>query len=162
MEGRKVENEPYLSALRDIVSQGNEVRLNVRGLSMMPFLFDGRDSVIISYIDSELKKGDIVIYQRLDGTFIMHRICRTDRKNKQYYLVGDAQSTVEGPIGKAQIFGRITKVCRNGKWISQKNPVWFFYKKIWMIFRPFRQKLLLKFLACKRKVKNIILKNQGE
>lgn len=151
MNIRIVENDVYLPVLRELLYEGRSVRLNVRGQSMLPFLFDTRDSVIIEPVAGELKKGDIVIFQRKNGAYIMHRIYKVD--NKQYYLVGDAQKEIEGPIDKGQIFGIITKAYRKGKWVDSKSLVWRFYDKIWGLMRPFRTKLILVAIALRQKIK---------
>lgn len=155
MNIRMVENDVYLPVLKELIAEGREVRLNVRGSSMLPFLADGRDSVIIAKISSELKKGDIVIFQRKTGAYIMHRIWRADKTRKQYYLVGDAQDVIEGPVSEEQIFGIITSVCRKGKWIRPGDMCWWFYDKVWRIMRPFRVKLLLALLKIRRAVKKV-------
>lgn len=153
MNIRIVENDVYLPVLRELIYEGHSVRLNVRGQSMMPFLFDTRDCVIIEPITRELKKGDIVIFQRKNGAYIMHRIYRVDSHNKQYYLVGDVQKQIEGPIDANQIFGVITKAFRKGKLIDSSSFVWWFYDKVWGIMRPFRTKLILTVLSLRQKVK---------
>lgn len=155
MNIRVVENDLYLPVLRELIAEGRDVRLNVRGYSMMPFLKDGRDSVMISKINSKLKKGDIVIFQRKTGEFIMHRICRADEAGRQYYLVGDAQEIVEGPIEEKQIFGIITSAYRRKKWVKPGDMCWWFYEKVWGAMRPFRAKLLLGLLKARRLVKKV-------
>ncbi len=153
MKIRVVDNDVYLPFLRELICEGHSVRLNVRGQSMMPFLFDGRDSVIIEQISRELKKGDIAIFQRENGAYIMHRIYKVDRVNKQCYFVGDAQKQIEGPIDMQRVFGIITKVCRHGKWINNDSLVWWFYDKVWGIMRPFRTRFLLIGISIRQRMK---------
>lgn len=153
MNIRIVENDVYLPVLRELITEGHSVRLTVRGQSMMPFLINVRDSVIIEPVTNGLKKGDIVIFKRKSGAYIMHRIWRADGYNKQYYLVGDAQKELEGPIDEQQIFGIVNKVCRKGKWIDRKSPVWWFYDKVWGLMRPFRTKFILAALSLRQKLK---------
>lgn len=71
----------------DMVDQGNEVLLVVVGHSMEPFLVHERDQVLLSPITREVRKGDIILYQREDGQYILHRICRI--RADGYDLVGD-------------------------------------------------------------------------
>ncbi len=153
MNIRIVDNDVYLPVLRELIYEGHSVRLNVRGQSMMPFLLDGRDSVIIEPINRELRKGDIAIFQRQNGTYIMHRIYKVDRENKQCYFVGDAQKQIEGPIETQRVFGIITKAYRRGKWIDSTNFVWWFYDKGWGLIRPFRTRLLLLTISLRQRLK---------
>lgn len=71
----------------DMVDQGNEVLLVVVGHSMEPFLVHERDQVLLSPITREVRKGDIKLYQREDGQYILHCICRI--RADGYDLVGD-------------------------------------------------------------------------
>ena len=55
----------------------------------------------------------MVFYQRQNGQYVMHRIYKV--KNENYYMAGDAQREIEGPLQKDQIFALITKVQRKGE-----------------------------------------------
>ena len=85
----------------------------------------------------------------------MHRIYRVDEDRRQYYLVGDAQDYIEGPIEEEQIFGIITSAYRRGKWVKPGDMCWWFYDKVWGLMRPFRVKLLLRLLKVRRLVKKV-------
>ena len=69
-----VDNQEYMKVVRSILEEGKEVPLVVTGNSMMPFLIDRRDQVLIKRIERPLKKGDIAFFQRENGQYIMHRI----------------------------------------------------------------------------------------
>ena len=107
-----VDTTEYLSVLNEQVEEGREVRLKIAGESMVPFLREHRDEVFFRKPTEVLKKGDIVFYQREGGQFVMHRIQRV--RPEGYYLVGDNQTVIEGPVAREQIFGIVTKVIRNG------------------------------------------------
>lgn len=87
-----LETEAYIDTLVDMVDQGNEVLLVVVGHSMEPFLVHERDQVLLSPITREVRKGDIILYQREDGQYILHRICRI--RADGYDLVGDNHSII--------------------------------------------------------------------
>lgn len=132
-----VELDIYMPVLREILSQGKEVSLTITGSSMTPFLVHGRDEILISPPDGSWKKGDMAFFVRDNGQYIMHRIWKVD-KNRACYFVGDAQQFIEGPIKPEQIFGKITKVKRKGKWIDEHNFWWQFFEKVWIRLIPFR------------------------
>ena len=117
---RIVDNQEYMKVVRSILEEGKEVPLVVTGNSMMPFLIDRRDQVLIKRIERPLKKGDIAFFQRENGQYIMHRIHfmrKDDRTGEnQFYFIGDGQKNIEGPIKETQIFGVITGVLRKGKY----------------------------------------------
>ena len=99
---RIVDNQEYMKVVRSVLEEGKEVPLVVTGNSMMPFLIDRRDQVLIKKPDRPLKKGDIAFFQRENGQYILHRIhfMRKDKKTgeSQFYFIGDGQQTIEGPI----------------------------------------------------------------
>lgn len=140
---RIVDNQEYMKVVRSILEEGKEVPLVVTGNSMMPFLIDRRDQVLIKRIERPLKKGDIAFFQRENGQYIMHRIHfmrKDDRTGEnQFYFIGDGQETIEGPIKEIQIFGVITGVLRKGKYLDEHTFTWRFFKNIWryvILFRP--------------------------
>ena len=103
---------------------------------MSPFLGHARDTIYFQKPDRKLRRGDIVFYQRLGGQFVMHRICRVTEDG--YYMVGDAQTEIEGPLKREQIFALITKVNRKGKWIGPGNFWWEFFEHVWIRMIPLR------------------------
>lgn len=133
---RSVDTKEYLTMVRELVEQGKEVSVLVSGGSMTPFLGDKRDTIYVSKPERELKKGDMVFYQRSSGQFVMHRICKV--KEDGFYIIGDAQQVIEGPVKREQIFGIITKVQRKGRWIGPGDFWWEFFEKVWVNMIPLR------------------------
>lgn len=134
---RFVNIHQYLPVLIGLLREGREVNLLVSGSSMTPFLADGRDTIIISPPGASFRRGNMVFYQRGNGEYIMHRIYRVDGDGA-LYLVGDAQTQIEGPIQPSQVFGVIYKVIRKGKLIDHTDFWWFFFERIWIRMVPFR------------------------
>lgn len=137
---KKIDTREYLSVLKELVQGGREVSLLVAGSSMAPFLIHERDYVYFRKPDRELKKGDIVFYQRMNGQFVMHRICKV--KPEGYYIVGDAQTEIEGPVLRDQIFAIITKVKRKDRWICPGDFWWEFFEHVWLRVLPFRRVIM--------------------
>ena len=133
---REIDTGTYLDVMKDLVSSGRQVGLTVAGNSMAPFLVHGRDRVFFEKPDRPLRRGDIVLYQRANGRYIMHRIWKV--KEGSFYIVGDAQTEIEGPVGKEQIFARITKCERKGKIITNGDFWWDFFEKAWIRIVPVR------------------------
>lgn len=133
---RKLDTDALISTLRDLVNQGQEVRIVISGNSMAPFLIHERDSIVFSKPDSPLKRGDMVFYQRENGQFVMHRILHV--KPEGLYIIGDAQVEIEGPVDPSCVFARITKINRKGKWIGPGQFWWWFFQHIWLSIIPLR------------------------
>lgn len=137
---RRVDTDVYVSMLRDLVNEGKECRLLISGSSMAPFLVHERDSIVFSKPDRELRRGDMVFYQRDNGQYVMHRILKV--KPEGLYIIGDAQTEVEGPVKPEQVFALVTKACRKGKWIGPGNFWWWFFSTVWLRLFPVRRLIL--------------------
>ncbi|MDO4333585.1 MAG: S24/S26 family peptidase [Eubacteriales bacterium] len=142
MNSRVVANEVYIPVVRELLEEGKEVSLTVSGNSMSPFFIHTRDKVLLGPVDDGMHKGDIAIFQRKSGQFVLHRICRVSEEG-QYFFIGDAQTQAEGPVGRNQIFGKVKAVCRKGTWLKPGDFWWEFFEHVWLRMIPARR------LACR-------------
>lgn len=140
---KTVDTREYLTVLKELVEQGKEVSLKIAGNSMSPFLIHNRDTVYFKQPDRKLKKGDIVFYQRKNGQYIMHRIYKV--KPEGYYIVGDRQKEIEGPVKREQIFAIVTSVVRKGKTIKPGDFWWEFFEHVWIHMIPLRDSIIALF-----------------
>ena len=131
-----LDTRAYVSILKGLAEDGHEVSMTIVGSSMSPFMIQGRDKIFFSKPDGALKRGDMVFYQRANGQFVMHRIIRV--KDGGFYMVGDAQTEIEGPILREQIFAKITTVERKGKTLTEKDFWWRFFEGPWLCLLPLR------------------------
>ena len=150
---RTIDTQAYLTVLRELVEDGNSVNLIVSGMSMFPFLEHERDTVYFEAPQRKLRKGDIVFYQRRNGQYVMHRIYKV--KGDEYFIVGDAQRVVEGPVLRDQIFAIVTQVKRNGRMLTSSDLTWKFYERVWINLLPYRGVLMLPYRAV-RKVRRVV------
>lgn len=131
-----VDTREYVSVLKELTEEGKEVSMIISGSSMSPFLIHQRDKICFRKPGRELKKGDMVFFQRLNGQYVMHRIWKV--KPEGYYIVGDAQKEIEGPVERQQIFAVITKIQRKGKWMEPGDFWWEFFEHVWINMIPLR------------------------
>lgn len=149
VQKRVVDTNMYLAVIQEMLKEGKEIPLLITGNSMSPFLIHERDKVLLKQVNPPFHKGDIVFYRRKSGKYVLHRI-RFVRHKKQedktvkreYYTIGDAQKTTEGPLLEEQIFGVVTAVCRKGKWLKPGDFLWEFFRKVWIRIVPFRYGIL--------------------
>lgn len=154
---RVVDTREYVSVLREIAESGKVVSLRIAGSSMSPFLAHGRDYIYFTKPDRELRAGDMVFYQRRNGQYVMHRICRV--KLDGYYIVGDAQTEIEGPVGRDQIFALITKVKRKDRIIQPGDFWWEFFEHVWIRMIPLRRPAVLLYGAASRLLRHLHLRS---
>ena len=132
-----IDTSEYVSNLKQLVEAGHEVVITVAGWSMEPFLHNQRDRVLLRKPIRPLKNGDIVFYQRKTGQYVLHRIFK--KKPEGYYLMGDNQLELEGPIEENAIFAVAIEVERNGRWFSAENLAWTTACGIWRMLYPVRK-----------------------
>lgn len=125
----EVDTREYVTVLKEMVEQGMEVSMTIFGTSMEPFLIDKRDTIYFRKTEDPIKKGDMVFYQRKTGEYVMHRVLKV--RKQQYYLAGDHQTFLEGPIEAQQIFAKVISVERAGVWLTEKDRLWKFYAGWW-------------------------------
>lgn len=147
---RKIANDVYIPVLKELVEEGKEVSMMVSGSSMNPFLIHQRDYILMKKPTDALKSGDMVFFQRMDGAYVMHRIHHIDQEGK-LYIIGDAQTQMEGPIDQGQVFAIITKVKRKDQWITPGDFWWEFFEHIWLHLIPLRRFLMKLYGICKKR-----------
>lgn len=133
---KQVDTYEYVSVLKELVEEGREVSMIISGSSMSPFLCHERDRVFFKAPDRPLRVGDMVFFQRRSGQYVLHRICRI--KDGSFYIVGDAQTAIEGPVAREQIFALVTKVQRKGRILAPGDFWWEFFARVWLRLIPLR------------------------
>lgn len=135
---RKVKLLPpeMLDQLLGLLEEAETVPLVISGGSMTPFLVHGRDTVYLSKVKTPLKKGDMILYRRDNGTYILHRICSVD--GETYTLVGDAQTLLEPGVRRDQVLATVKAVCRKGKILRSGCFWWDFFERVWIRMIPLR------------------------
>ena len=136
-----LDTNAYLDTVCELLQQGQcHVAIPVTGGSMVPFLHSG-DMAYLDLPDSPLKKGDIVLYTRENGRYILHRIKKVN-KDGSFILVGDAQQDLELLPRRELIHARVTSALHCGKPIHPGQPRWWFYQHIWLMIVPLRHFLM--------------------
>ena len=121
----------------------------IAGTSMMPLLKEGRDRVELEPCSQErLKKGDVVLYKKNDGTLVLHRIIKTE--NREFFTVlGDHQFKNAERVNKNQIIAVACGFFIKGRYVTEKTRWYSMYKKIWLCNLNFRR-IILAVLSLKK------------
>ena len=121
--------------IEQLLKQGNVIRIKPQGTSMYPLFVPGRDEACIERTDfSSLKRGDVILYRRDKSILVLHRIWKIT--NNSFYMVGDNQTEIEGPLRADQVRGKLTAFVHNGKFVNVKNPIYRFTSSLWLFLRP--------------------------
>lgn len=133
---RVIEPEALMEQLPQLLQEAESVPLIISGSSMSPFLIHGRDTVYLSKVTEPLKKGDMILYRRRSGAYILHRIYRV--RDDVYDLVGDGQWGIEPGIRPEQILAVVKTVRRKGKLLRPGSLQWEFFEHLWLDLLPLR------------------------
>ena len=132
--------EELIPSLLELLEETDNVPLVISGGSMSPFLAHHRDTVYLSKIRSPLKRGDMILYRRTGGRYILHRIYQAEHDS--YTLVGDAQTALERDITPEQVLAIVTAVRRKGKLLQPGSFWWEFFRLVWIRLVPLRPAIL--------------------
>lgn len=120
---------------------------------MWPILHHLRDGVVISSHEP-VHVGDIVLFDRLDGHYALHRVIRKGRNG--FTMAGDNQWHMERLLPYDQIMGVAVVLDRNGCRVARNNffiksyaitvtaltfPRIYLWKMIQRLCKPFRKTL---------------------
>lgn len=134
---RLIPASEWMKIMLPLLDEGHSLEIQPEGVSMIPFLTGGRDYAVLSTVSGKrLRRGDIALYKRGDGTFVLHRIYQV--KNGFYYMLGDSHIWTEGPVKPEDIFAIATEIVRKGRRISCRSRSYRFCSWFWLILLPFR------------------------
>lgn len=139
MNHPKIKLETTMEALmplfREQLDAGKTVKFSPRGISMLPMLRQGIDSVVLSPVPEKLKKYDLPLYQRDDGKYILHRIVEA---GQTYTCIGDNQFDYETGVRHDQVIAVVTSFTRGARLHSVNELPYRLYCRIWHYSRPVR------------------------
>ena len=132
----KYQLKDYEHVIRDVLESGGEFQIYPRGTSMLPLLWQDRDWVTLVKPVEPHRIRDIILYQRTDGSYVLHRIMK--REKDGYVLCGDNQAWLERGIQPEQIIGVVNAMGINGKRYLKDSIRMQLYERIWC-FMPLRK-----------------------
>ena len=101
-----------------IAEQGRLIYTNV-GDSMYPTI-QPRDLLVIEAVAEPLQVGDVPLYKRDNGQYVLHRIYK--KRRGRYVMKGDNRTCIEKGITDRHIIGVLTGVIRDGKTCPVDRP----------------------------------------
>lgn len=131
----QIELDSLMPIIREQLALGQSVRFSPRGVSMLPMLRQGIDSVTLSPLPPRLKKYDLPLYRRADGKYILHRIVEA---GETYTCIGDNQFVCEPGVTHGQMIALVTEFFRNGRACRVDSPAYRLYCIFWHHTRPVR------------------------
>lgn len=112
MQTVQIPMEELMKVVQLQLSTAGRANLAVTGCSMLPMLRQGRDQVILTPVNGDLKPGDIALYQRENGMYVLHRVIRVTANG--YRFCGDNQAQLE-TVTREQLKAVVAGYIRKGK-----------------------------------------------
>lgn len=130
-----IDTNLFLDTVMTMLAQGAEnIPVPVSGTSMSPFLHPG-DTVFLNTLSEEPKPGDIILFQRPNGRYILHRVMKV--KGDTIWFLGDAQ-TVREPINRDQLRAIASAALVRGQRLYPDSCRWKLYAFSWRHLAPLR------------------------
>jgi hypothetical protein len=121
--------------IRSSLAEGKCVTIGPKGTSMLPLIRQGTDYVELSPLPEKLKKYDLPLYRRPDGTFVLHRIIKA---GTTYTCMGDNQFVPEPGLRQDQMIALVTAFWRGKRRHTTHWWVYRLYCRLWHFSRPVR------------------------
>ena len=127
----KVKSDAIFEMVKDMLEMDKSAKITVVGDSMFPFLRNGIDSVELSQSNFvDIGRGDIVMIKRTTGQYVMHRVIK--KELDCFFMVGDAQQWIEGPLLPEQLVAVVKTVWRRDKRIECAELKWGLPAMVWL------------------------------
>lgn len=138
----RLTNRLYFEQVEQMLAEGQQVQIRMKGHSMRPLLRDGHDSILlIPYTDQPLARGDLVLF-RYGGHHILHRIVR--REGDRFTLAGDGNYRIEEHCSRADIVAQATAVIRrSGRRLDFTTRRWRLLSRCWTALPSYLRRITL-------------------
>ncbi len=110
------------------LQQGGRASLVVSGISMLPMLRNRQDSVILIPPNNPCT-GDVILYRRSNGRYVLHRIIAM--QGKDYFCCGDNQAEREF-VSRRQVVAVVDEFIRKGKRYTRDTFGYRVYVAVWV------------------------------
>ena len=138
---RFLDTQKYLDTVCELLAQGEtSVAVPVAGGSMIPFLHHG-DTVYLDLPRFPVKRGDILLYQRSNGQYVLHRVIQTNADGS-LWMSGDAQQQLEYLSDTNCVRAYVTSTCHKGRSNRPGGFRWWCYSHPWRWLIRYRRRLM--------------------
>lgn len=113
------------SSYRDVIEKNGFFIASPVGISMMPIIREGLDTVKLVKPSGRVKKYDVILYDRPNGVHVLHRVVKV--RKKSYDLCGDNQVNIEHGVTDDMIVGVVEGIYRGEEYIPVTDSKYIKY-----------------------------------
>lgn len=132
----RVEMQVLVDLMGEAFALGKTFSFTPYGDSMLPTLQNGKDTITLAP-DVHYAAGDIILFRRPSGKYVLHRIVGKLRGG--FMLCGDNENVIEYPIFPKDIVAKVVSAeDANGQKINLHPQKWvrrLWYKKLKLIIK---------------------------
>ena len=133
----------FLEQARQLLSKSVPIEIKMSGSTMSPVIEDGDLITIEPIQENSLRPGDIILYNSLRDTAVIHRVVRLekgDSADRSVITRGDAASQNDLAVPFHRVLGRVKLIERAGEQIAVARSAnrfcatirsWFGFLKFW-------------------------------
>lgn len=135
-----IPNQLFFAEVQAQIRQGKKVKIRVRGNSMLPFIRNNDEALLIPPTPEHIKKGTPVVAQTDELGIVLHRIYHIE--GNRITLLGDGNVNQFEHTSPDRIIATVSHYYR-GKH-TLKLDSWYMYLigRLWMAAHPWRRKVL--------------------
>lgn len=130
METRVIQNKLFFQEITNRIAEGERVRMRAKGNSMLPFIRDGKDEVVLEKPNKQsFQKGRLLLVQLADKRYVLHRVEKIE--NNTIILRGDGNLSILETCTVDDVIAEAIAVMRGGKEIEVGSFKWKLYRYLW-------------------------------
>ena len=138
MERKNIPLSELLPLIEEVLSKNGEFEIHPRGQSMLPTIKEGRDTVLLSRATPPYRRGDLLLYRRKNGVFVLHRVVKAEKDGTLSFR-GDNQYFIERGITPPQVIAIVKRYYRAGKEVKTDALTTRLYCAARTVGYPFRR-----------------------
>lgn len=117
---------------QEILDEKGYLIISPAGRSMWPLIREKKDAMKL-VPPGAIKKRDIILYQRKNGDYLVHRVIQLSRGS--FVLCGDNQWKLEKDITSKMVLAVMEGYFRKERYRSVNHMGYRIYSRIWVAFR---------------------------
>lgn len=138
MQKQIVANDILISEIVRLISDGSKVIFTPKGMSMLPFIRGGRDSVVL-IAPKDIMNGDIVL-AKVGNIYVLHRVI--ELSDFFVTLMGDGNIIGTEKCVRNDILAVAEKIIKDKKEIFCRSENHQRKASVWRLLKPFRRYIL--------------------
>ena len=127
-----------MNNFEDVIKATGCLCTEIKGTSMNPLLYQGKNKVYLEAPTSTLKKGDVALYKRDSGEYVLHRVMMVT--DGSYVMCGDNHFMLEYGVKHENVLGVMKGYYVGVKYVDiSKSVKYKLYKFFWCNSLKFRR-----------------------